>query len=169
MTKELPDNGWNSRVAQYTDEMEAIAEKIDLILDDMRVGTSKVDAEEVAASTTQLEASLQELEDMVSNRDQLLRDPDAPPVGLTLTTKLKSTFRIEDARLAKRCTEVSQKIELTHQRAMALFVCQFHLSDLTTDIVKTLAGREQNSTYQNDGKPNESQSSGGGGLFDEAA
>ena len=167
---------WNDRVAAYTTEVSEIAETIDLILDETRVHTVGVEAEQINNSTEELQAALEELEEMIARRETLLQDPEAPGApgvsgsGNTLMEKLRSTFNIEDARLAKRCEEVSHQIELTHQRALSLFVCQFHLSDLTNDMLRILSGATGKPTYRRDGSDQSGQGySAGGGLLDEAA
>ncbi|TWT50526.1 hypothetical protein Pla22_32690 [Rubripirellula amarantea] len=161
---------WNDRVAAYAAEVAEIAETIDLILDETRVHTVGVKSKEVNESTAQLQHALEELEEMIGKRETLLKDPEAPTAGTTLIEKLRSTFNIEDARLAKKCEEVSHQIELTHQRALSLFVCQFHLSDLTTDMVRILSGVTAKPTYQRDGSTQANQGyQGGGGFLDEAA
>ena len=162
-------NDWATRVEQYVEHLDEVAETIDLILDETRVSVLGVKDQQIHESTLQLQTALEELEEMVAGRDQLIRDPDAPTEGDTLEEKLKSTFRIEDARLAKRCHEVSEKIQTTHQRALSLFVCQYHLSDLTGDLLQTLSGSKWTATYKSDGGGQHQKPTGQGGLFDEAA
>ncbi|TWU48068.1 hypothetical protein [Rubripirellula reticaptiva] len=159
---------WSNRVETYLNELEQTANTIDVILDQTRMGTIGVEVTEVNESTRQLAAALEELEGKISQRDDLLRDPDAPSEGLTLSTKLLGSRQIDDARLAKRCRELAVVIEMTHTRAVSLFVCQYHLADLTTDLVRTLTRTGTPQTYQS-AKRNEPKSKSGGGLFDEAA
>ena len=160
---------WTSQVENYVETLDQLAERIDLILDETRVGTLAVKDQQISESTVQLQVALAELEGMVAKRDDLLRLPDAPREGTTLTAKLKSTFHIDDARLAKRCEKVSHKIKLTHERAIALFVCQFHLADLTSDILNTISGSQTPDTYKKDSSGSQHRATGQGGLFDEAA
>ena len=160
---------WTSKVEHYTETLDQLAEKIDLILDETRVGTLGAKDQTINESTDQLQLAMAELEGMVAKRDELLRLPDAPKEGSTLTEKLKSTFHIDDARLAKRCGVVSEKIKLTHERAMALFVCQFHLADLTGDILRSISGSQAPNTYKKDSSGSQQRPTGQGGLFDEAA
>ncbi|QDT06204.1 hypothetical protein K227x_46120 [Rubripirellula lacrimiformis] len=158
---------WSNRVERYLNELEETANTIDLILDQTRVQTVAVQPGQIDESTRQLQAALAVLEEKIAEREELLRDPDAPPSGLTLTKKLMSSLKIEDARLALRCRDLASTIELAHTRAVSLFVCQFHLSNLTTELVQTLTGATAPQTYPS---PNgEKAPSSGGGLFDEAA
>jgi len=156
---------WRDRVNQYVDELAQVAETIDLILDETRIRTVGLRPNEVDASTQQLVAAITDLESMVQRREQLLRDDDAPASGLSLTEKLLGSRRIEDARLARRCGEVAEMIATTHQRATALFVCQYHLSEFQRDVLERLAGASGPQTYGRAGqKPKPSS-----GLFNEAA
>lgn len=164
--------GWSDRVSDYVDELADVAETIDLILDETRVRTIGLQPGEVDASTQSLAAAIGQLEAMVERRDALIRDPDAPQDGLSLSEKLLRTRRIEDARLARRCGEVAQIIETTHSRATALFVCQFHLSHLQTELLQQLAGVTAPMTYQAGGQatpPHRHGDSASGGLFNDAA
>ncbi len=159
---------WFERVEAYLDELERTATTIDMILDETRVYTVNVQGGKVSESTRQLQENLVKLEEMIAQRELLLRDPDAPQRGLTLSTKLLGTLRIEDARLAKRCRELSATIEMAHTRAVSLFVCQYHLADLTTDLVLTLTRTSAPQTYQSSATA-KVPIKGGGGLFNEAA
>lgn len=168
MTSQLPNETmkpWRDRVADYVDELAEVAETIDLILDETRVRTMGLRTEEVDASTAQLVSAINDLETMVERRDQLIRDPDAPKSGLSLSEKLLYTRKIDDARLARRCGEVAEVIATTHQRATALFVCQYHLSELQRDLLNRLAGATGPQTYSKNGQ----KPQGGTGLFNEAA
>lgn len=160
---------WVGRVEHYVETLDQLSERIDLILDDTRMGTLGAKEQQINESTQQLQIALAQLEEMVAKRDELLRADDAPKGGATLTEKLKSTFHIDDARLARRCEEVSGKVKLTHERATALFVCQFHLADLTSDILKTISGSQTPDTYKKDSAGSQHRPTGQGGLFDEAA
>ncbi|MBB3207789.1 hypothetical protein FHS27_003616 [Rhodopirellula rubra] len=156
---------WRERVATYVDEIAQVAETIDLILDETRIRTVGLRPNEVDASTTQLIAAISDLEKMVERREALLRAEDAPTKGLSLSEKLLSTRKIDDARLARRCGEVAEMIATTHQRATALFICQYHLSEFQRDVLQRLTGATAPQTYNRSGqKPKPSS-----GLFNEAA
>ena len=51
------------------------------------------------------------------------------------------------------------------RRSVAIFVCQYHLSNLTTDLVRLMTGADQPATY---GVVESTQPSPPGGLFNEA-
>ncbi|MCC9642544.1 hypothetical protein LOC71_09680 [Rhodopirellula sp. JC740] len=161
---------WAQRVADYVDELVEITEAMDLILDETRVRTVNLKPDEVDESTQQLAAAITQLEAMVERRDTLLRDPEAPPTGLSLSEKLLSSRRIEDARLARRCGEAAEMIKTTHQRANALFVCQYHLTQFQSEMLDRLAGVASPATYGNpNAKTGQQPKRGGGELFNEAA
>lgn len=158
-------SSWRDRVAEYVDELAEVAETIDLILDETRIRTIGLRIDEVDASTKQLMAAIGHLEQMVVRREELIRADDAPSMGLSLAEKLLNSRKIEDARLARRCGEVAEMIATTHQRATALFVCQYHLSEFQRDLIGRLSGATAPQTYNRSGQ----KSRPGGGLFNEAA
>jgi len=156
---------WNDRVEAYVERLRQITTSIAETLDDTRVNTLAPDSEELNAQASKLAASIRSLETMVDEREALLHAEDAPPTGITLTEKLLATRRIDDARLARQCREVSGELEATHQRAVSLFVCQFHLANFGKELLQLLSGSLEGATY-GDGPSRTGQ---GGGLFNEAA
>lgn len=165
ITPNEPTKAWRDRVADYVDTLAEVADTIDLILDETRVRTIGLRVDEVDDSTKQLIAAIAELETMVERRDRLIHVADAPARGLSLAEKLLFTRKIEDARLARRCGEVAEMIATTHQRATALFVCQYHLSDFQRDLLNRIAGATGPQTYGKKGQKPQV----GTGLFNEAA
>ncbi len=156
---------WRERVASYTEEATGIANSIDLILDETRMGTASSRSGEIDAATQQLFAAISDLERMVAQRDELLCAADAPPAGLSLSEKLLSTRRIEDARIAKCCGEVADLIAQTHQRALSLFICQYHLSEIPRDWIARLSAGTRPRTSMGSSQ----QPSANGGRYNEAA
>ncbi len=154
---------WNQRVSVYLDKLETATESIDLILDDMHLSTKNVDSEKLAASTQALMQSIETLANLIQQREVLLRDTDSPQHGTTLVDKLLSTHQSEDARIARRCQKIAGTVETTHHRAMSIFVCQYHLAVLSSDLVRMLSGERTPPTYA------KRQASHRGGLFNEAA
>lgn len=156
---------WRARVASYIEEATAIADSIDLILDETRMGAASQRGGEIDAATQQLCSAISELERIVQQRDVLLRATDAPPFGLSLSEKLLSTRRIDDARIAKSCREVADLVDRTHQRATSLFICQYHLSNISGD----LAARLSSSTMLQTTLGSRQSPKSNGGRFHEAA
>ncbi|TWU18149.1 hypothetical protein [Allorhodopirellula heiligendammensis] len=130
---------WRERVASYLLEATDIANSIDLILDETRMGAPNLGGDDAESTVPHLATAVAELERIVEKRDVLLRASDAPPFGLSLSAKLLSTRKIDDARLAKCCGELADLVAQTHQRATALFICQHYLSGLPSDLIARLS------------------------------
>ena len=159
---------WFARVASYLVELEQVADKIDQALQSTRIETGDYKVEDAKAHHGRLMESLGLLEAKIAEREELLKASDAPTTGVTLTDKIKDSALPGSRALTARCQAVSQRISTVNQRAISVFVCQFHLSQVTSDIVRLLAGQTLKATYH---APNQSQGRGepGGGLFNEAA
>ncbi len=170
---------WLNRVEAYLDELEVAADrlgrqikqmKVDQVPEprsgsDTRVGIDGSLAVTVNAATDQLSVCLSELESKVAQRELLLRATDAPQVGLTLNEKLDA-FRDPRGRgLQQRCELISQMLADINNHALSLFVCQFHLANLTDDVVRLMAGVPEPTTYGNSSK----SEALGGNLFNESA
>lgn len=147
----------------YLDELTTATESIDFVLDEMQLATRNIQTQRLDELTKQLSGLIDELAELVKKREVLLNDTDAPPHGTTLVDKLNSTHDHEDARTAKRCQKVAGTVETTHTRAVSLFVCQYHLNSLSSDIVRLLSGERNPPTYA------KKQTQHRGGLFNEAA
>lgn len=154
---------WPQRVAIYIDQLQQLVEQVDRILQQTEVNVTKPTPAKTNESTGNLQVRLQALEQQIAERESLLHAADAPAMGLTLTEKLRGLDQIELVQAADR---VSDRIQLAHQRSMSLFVCQFHLSNLTTDLVRVLTGGDIPATY---GGPNAHVSTPQGGLFNKSA
>ncbi len=157
---------WPTRVGIYIDEVEQLALTIELILDQTQLESAGGNAGSVQQSTTDLDHALIELEQKIAEREELLRAADAPVAGTTLAEKLQQTGHARDAQLAKRCQQVANLVESTHNRAISIFVCQYHLSELSTELVRLMTGATSPATY---GASNASSQMPGGGLFNESA
>ena len=159
---------WFQRVERYLDDVEAVAAQLDATLKNARLDTSEFNVPGVDSANATLLESLAALEQKIADRESLRRAEDAPEAGASLTEKLQRCPQAQGQNLAPRCQEVSQLISIINQRAISLFVCQFHLSQLSGDIIRLLAGQTAPPTYQ---APNRGEKKGelGGGLFNEAA
>lgn len=160
-------DSWPQRVAIYLDQIEQTAMAIELILEQTQLESPSEGADKVQQSTRDLEDALADLEQRIAEREDLLRAPDAPAAGATLEEKLSGTGVGQDAQLATRCQQIASLIDLTHHRAISLFVCQYHLSELSTEIVRLMVGANVPATY---GESTHAASrASGGGLFNESA
>lgn len=155
------DAPWVDRVTLYLDELEAATGAIDDILAATMVQTPSAEPDAVDDASSELTEALAQLEVRVAQRETLLQAADVPAKGLTLTQVIGELPGQEG--LARRCDQIAEQIAMANQRAVSLFVCQYHLSDLTTDIVRLLSGASCPPTYGHD-----TQERSGGALFNEA-
>lgn len=159
---------WFARVETYLDEIEPLVAGLDQMLQTMRVETSEMNPEAVQHGHAQLMEALSTLEQKIAQREELLCSEEAPQRGATLTEKLLQSGSASSRLLSDRCRSTSAKIASVNQRAVALFVCQFHLSQLSGEIIRLLAGQTAPTTYQSPSRQ-QSRENLGGGLFNEAA
>ncbi|TWT82625.1 hypothetical protein CA13_40880 [Planctomycetes bacterium CA13] len=160
---------WSQRVTKYVDELEQVAETIEMILSQTRIVTTELDAPGVNHNQIELVTAVGQLESMVASRETLLAADDAPSKGTTLVEKLASSRSQADTVLMNRCQEVSAIVSTAHQHALSLFVCQYHLANFSGDIVRMLSGTDAPPTYRSSAAGNESRQHGGGRLFNDAA
>ncbi len=157
-------NDWINRLGTYLDELESDVTRIDDILASSTVQTTNVDQEGVDHATSELTDALKDLEAKVAERESLLSDPNAPARGGTLTSKLPFSDWPERDAIADRCEQIGEAVALANHRAVSLFVCQYHLSDLSTEILRLMSGTPEPPTYGKD-----SRETGGGSIFNESA
>lgn len=158
---------WEQRVAQYLQNLQSEVQVVSTILEQSMVAATTVDAAGVTAHAARLREALQQLEVQVANRQQLLQASDAPQHGETLIAKLHAGEAPLTSELAARAETLAATINEINHRAVSLFVCQYHLADLSNEIVRILSGSTAPATYGNT-SPAANQS-GGGTLFNEAA
>ncbi len=170
---------WLNRVEAYIDDLELAADglarqmkqmKVDQVPasktgSEMQAGIDGSLAVSVNAATERLAACLSELEGKVAQRELLLRAADAPQAGLTLSEKLEGVRDPRGRGLHQRCELISEMMADINNHALSLFVCQFHLANLTDDVVRLMAGVPEPTTYGNSNKPETL----GGNLFNESA
>lgn len=165
---------WRERLLTYLNALESSVFEVKQILEQAKVDTARVDQTQLKLLMDQLQEALARFEIFVAKRQELLDADDAPvgqasgKVATTLSEMLRQTGSIQDAELADHCDGVSAQIEQTHHHALSLFVCQYHLADFTSDVVRSLAGIKPPSTYSQ-GVEQSTDVNGSGGLFNEAA
>lgn len=162
-----PSKVWSDQVSRYVEDLSILVDQIDSQLDDLRLSTIEAGPSKIEPSLIRLAEGLQQLENMVVRRETLLRDQFAPPSGLTLSEKLLSTRILDDSRLARRCGEVASAVAMVNTRATSLFVCHYHLHEITAEMVRTVTGDKRSQTYGRGGDDELSPPSGG--IFDDAA
>tara|TARA_R110002049_G_scaffold72490_6_gene187371 strand:- start:52580 stop:53146 length:567 start_codon:yes stop_codon:yes gene_type:complete len=166
-------DAWNAKVQSYLDELQVTTETMDTILEQYRPERDTADPETINQSTARLGQAVIEMERMVAAREVLMTDADAPAAGASISEKLRSTNDITSHRLAQRCDALSRALANSHQRATSLFVCQFHLAQLSGEILHLLAGTPPSGTYGPAGASSDEEgkvntTTGGGGIFNEA-
>lgn len=166
--QEMSHSTWTEQVTEYVGEVIATTTSVEKTLDESRIATGEMESDTIKQATAKLETLVHHLQALVMRREELLQHPDAPQEGSTIWEKLLSTRRIEDARLAKECEQAQKKLMSTHDRATALFVCQYHLADLTGEVTAILTRDSRTTTYDKSGTVDRRGPSGGG-LIDEAA
>ena len=170
--------GWQERVAAYLEELELVTTELaaqirrvevdqipqaqTTVLSETRLNTSEAGV--LDSGTQDLAGCLVELEDKVAQRELLLRAADAPDAGLTLAEKLLALGDQRSLALRDRCETIGELIADTNNRAVSLFVCQFHLANLTDEIVRVMAGVPEPKTYSTTTK----QTALGGNIFNES-
>ena len=147
-----PHDAWVAAVARYLDELETLAADMQTSMDGMRIGVTERGPAAITPAVIELAKRVDRLQTFVVRRDELLTDPAAPLGGLTLRAKLQSLGSPSADALADRCRGVGETVAETHGRATSLFVCQFHLSELTSDLVRTLNRRRGGETYDRSGQ-----------------
>lgn len=142
-------NGWTERVSDYLDQLQNCVERLDDALDEMRVGTRRLEMNQVNQSHVHLAAALEDLESLIAEREDLIRATDAPASGITIREILAKQDDLFSKTLSQRCQRVSKDIDASRERAVALFVCQFHLADLSQSLLSLLRGTPGRATYDN--------------------
>ena len=146
---EVPTS-WASRVSEYLDKLQNCVERLDDALDEMRMGTKRLAMSQVDQSHVNLAAALEELELLIAAREDLIRAEDTPGLGMTIRDILANQNDNFSQSLSQRCQKLSQDIDTSRERAVALFVCQFHLADLSESLLTLLRGAPgHRATYGN--------------------
>ena len=169
---------WLNRVEAYLDDLELAVDGLARQIKQMKVdqvpaprsgsdaglGIDGSMARSVNSATERLSFFLTELETKVAQRELLLRAPDAPQTGLTLNEKLETMRGPRALGLQRRCDVISEMVVDINNHAVSLFVCQFHLADLTDEVVRLMAGVPEPTTYGGSSKSDAL----GGSLFNES-
>lgn len=157
---------WMNLVDTYLVELNETSVALADTLVGLEAATRKAATEEINAQCAKLGSLLRVLQQQLAQREALLIEfPDmedqAPESLQTALSTVKHPLATE---LTKRCGLISTELQFMHQKAVALFVGQFHLSNVTEEFLRLMAGVSAKAvTY--DG----TEDCGGGGLLDQAA
>ena len=164
---------WCAKVENYLDRLQEIVDTLNRLLEEFGPPNPADGSGRIEAAALKLAESVAEMEMMVAERESLLCDQDAPTFGVSLVKKLRSSLEFESHDLAARCDHISKILADSHHRAVSSFVCQFHLAELSGEIVGILSGASMSTTYGPQGMPVENHGADArygsrGGLFNEA-
>ena len=160
---------WTARVSAYLDNLEFCVDRLNEALDEMRLGTKSLELTRLDGSHRQLADALQTLESLIAARQELIQAEDAPGKGLTLRDILGSSQDGLSRGLSERCQSLAKDIDISRERAVSLFVCQFHLADLSENVLALLRGVDgPRSTYHNSADVRR-PAAGGGSLLNKSA
>lgn len=162
-------NSWMDRVSEYLNALEQCNERLNDALDNTRMGATSLDTPLVSESTGRLTDCLKELESLIADRQHLLDADDAPLRGVSLRDVLNRSSDSQAPMLAQRCHQLSQAVDLTRERTVSLFVCQFQLGDLSAHLLAILrSGTDHGVTYEQ-GKSDVKRTEMSGSVFNKAA
>jgi len=141
---------WIDRVADYLDQLEFCVERLNTALDEMRLGTKQLQLPQLESAHTQLSDALRDLESLIAAREGLIHADDVPNPGLSIREILGVATDLLSRELSRRCIRLAKDVDLSRERAVSLFVCQFHLADLSENLLALLRGTPgPRSTYSN--------------------
>ena len=163
------DAHWLAATEVYLDQLDSILNRVDVSLEGLRTQTIEAGPAKIEPTLLELAEALSDLERHVVRREDLLKDPRAPKAGYTLIEKL-TTLASQSASnastLLQRAVANSHRMEHLSQRSLSQYVCQYHLSELTADIVRQLCGQTDTPTYGSQVAPENRPRSGG--IFNRA-
>ncbi|QDV11864.1 hypothetical protein CA51_17400 [Rosistilla oblonga] len=133
---------WMDHVDTYLQQLNETSDALAGTLVGLEQATRKADSEEINSACAKLGSLLRVLEQQLSQREALLVEfPDAAD---TAPANLQSALgTIEHPRaneLAKRCTLISSELRGIHQKAISLFVGQYHLTSVTEELLRLMSG-----------------------------
>lgn len=162
-------NGWVERVSDYLDQLQNCVERLDDALDEMRMGTKRLEMSQIDQSQHHLAAALADLESLIAAREELIHATDAPASGMTIREILKQQDDAFSQSLSQRCQKLSKDVDLSRERAVALFVCQFHLADLSQSLISLFRGTPGGQSTYSDSSAAQRPTNMGGSILNKSA
>lgn len=161
-----PHSVWLRCIDEYLTQLESVADALDGRFAELRLATLDTDVPEVQQQLTEIATSLGELETLVVRRQHLLGRDDAPGVGATIAEKMRTLGGDPHAvSMQQRIGRIGAVIGDLRCRADALFVCGFHLHEMTTDFLRTLIGDRTAEVYERGGPVTGRVPQSRGGIF----
>ncbi len=158
---------WHDRVHAYCDTLEATLFTFRGQLQAIRESIVGGDADILRTKSELLIGSLEALQSLVAEREQLLKMAPIPAPRLTEALKRLGTPHADS--LADRCKRLAQELQAAHRETMSIFVAEYHLIQTTEDLLALLtSGSLAYSSYSH---PDETPSSSlsHGRILDKAA
>lgn len=165
---------WYNQVAEYFVKLETAIQDLEQSVQQIRSLTQSGRYGEIEQAATELNESLQRLDQLIVERQALLQDAQAPAGHRSLHAALRaglrptageSGARHDDAQfLLDQCAELSGRMEGLREDAIALFVCQYNLSETADHLLRLMFPQVDATGSLNVG----SQSRRGGRLLDQA-
>lgn len=165
---------WHNQVADYFLKLETAIQHLEESVQQIRQLTQHGRYAEIENAASGLNECLQRLDQLIADRQSLLDDPQVPAGHRTLRSALGARLRpadagsesgSEDARiLLDQCVELGGRMEGLREQAIALFVCQYHLSETADQLLRLMFPQADATAGLSMG----SQSRRGGRLLDQA-
>lgn len=160
---------WTDRVSDYLDQLEGCAVRLDDALDEMRLGSRRIEMDQLDQAHQSLANALGELESLIAAREELIHADDAPGPGNSIRDILKNQRDDVSKAIAERCHRVSRGLETSRERAIALFVCQFHLAELSQSLLSLFRGDTGHLLTYCNGAEARRPTASGGNLLNKSA
>lgn len=165
---------WYSQVADYFVKLEMAIQELDESIQLIRQLTHDGRYAEIEDAASDLQDSLQRIDQLIVERQSLLEDPQAPAGHRSLRSALSACLRSADTAsglagndaeiLLDQCVELGERLEGLREHAIALFVCQYHLSETADQFLRLMFPQADATAGLNLG----SQNRRGGRLLDQA-
>lgn len=165
---------WHNEVADYFLKLESAIQYLEESVQQIRQLTQNGQYAEIEEAASELNDCLQRLDQLVADRQTLLNDPRVPAGHRTLRSALNADLRSTDTGsesghndakiLLNQCVELGERMEGLREQAIALFVCQYHLSETADQFLRLMFPQADATSGMNMG----SQSRRGGRLLDQA-
>lgn len=163
-----PSVPWQQRLANYLDHLEICIDRLDQTLQQLPLGSGRGEPQRLEQVHEQLLESLQTLESLIAQRAELIGAADTPAAGDSLQAILNGCHGEPAQQLAARCRRVAKRVATSHDESVARFVCQFHLAEVSQDLICLIRGIPgPRQTYGN-GQSQPQGGAAGGTLFSES-
>jgi hypothetical protein len=162
-------SGWTDRVSDYLDQLEICAGRLEEAVDEMRFGSKQIELDHLDQSHQSLATALVDLESLIVAREELIHADDAPGPGISIRNILGSQQDDVSKRLNERCRRVARDLDISRERAVALFVCQFHLAELSQSLLSLFQGGPGHLATYSNGAEVRRPTANGGTLLNKSA